>query len=265
MSVRFAALILIATGSVAWAQEPSVTISTPMSPPAWALLERQLLKANSKAAEHFGAKYVDERGYLLHTPRWGTLDGPDDAIETFYNWTLLHAMGGSEAMLKIYKKALEGHLKQYGEMRTKLTKLAENGAYYKEFITQSDWFHTGEGMRRSCSLAFPIRITQSSESVMKRFAGMYMGEDPKPELDPKTGIRASGPEVGPMLHKATEYDWVGDWSLALSPAPQPGRRGKLLNLMDYYPKMLAHCKEYLDSVGDHPLNLPRPIRPTHSR
>ncbi len=53
-----------------------------MSPPAWALLERQLLKANSKAAERFGAKYVDERGYLLHTPRWGTLDGPDDAIET---------------------------------------------------------------------------------------------------------------------------------------------------------------------------------------
>ena len=32
-------------------------------------------------------------------------------------------------------------------------------------------------------------------------------------------------------------------------------RGKLLNLKEYYPKMLAHCKEYLDSVGDHPLNL----------
>jgi hypothetical protein len=59
-----------------------------------------------------------------------------------------------------------------------------------------------------------------------------------------------------MMHKATEYDWVGD--------PVPGSfhllhnragRGKLLNLNQYYPKMLAHCKEYLDSVGDHPLNL----------
>ena len=59
-----------------------------------------------------------------------------------------------------------------------------------------------------------------------------------------------------MMHKATEYDWVGD--------PVPGSfhllhnkagRGKLLNLNEYYPKMLAHCKDYLDSVGDHPLNL----------
>lgn len=133
-----------------------MTINTPMPAPAWALLERQLFHANSKAAELFANKYLDERGYLLHTPRWGTLDGPDDAIETFFNWTLLHAMGGSDSVLTHYKKALEGHYKQYGELRTKLTKTAENGAIYKEFITQSDWFHTGEGIGRSCFLAFPI-------------------------------------------------------------------------------------------------------------
>ena len=32
-------------------------------------------------------------------------------------------------------------------------------------------------------------------------------------------------------------------------------RAKLLNLKDSYPKMLAHCNEYLDSVGDNFLNL----------
>ena len=136
-----------------------------MAPPAWALLERQLLHANSKAADRFAAKYVDERGYLLHTPRWGTLDGPDDAIETFYNWTLLHALGGSDSVLRNYKKALEGHYKQYGELRTTLTKLAEHGAYYREFVTQSDWFHTGEGMRAFMFLGFPIRMTCSSANA----------------------------------------------------------------------------------------------------
>jgi hypothetical protein len=230
-----------------------------MSPPEWALLERQLLKANSKAAERFAERYVDERGYLLHTPRWGTLDGPDDAIETFYNWTLLHAMGASDSVLHLYKKALEGHYKQYGEMRTTLTKLAENGAYYREFITQSDWFHTGEGMRAFMFLGLSDPNDPIFRERMKRFAGMYMGEDPEaPNYDPKNKVIRSiwTGSKGPMMHKATEYDWVGD--------PVPGSfhllhnragRGKLLNLKDYYPKMLAHCKEYLDSVGDHPLNL----------
>ncbi len=256
-SRRVALLLLVAAGGV-YAQT-ALVVKSPMAPPAWALLERELLRFNSLACERFAAKYVDARGYLLHTPRWGTLDGPDDAIETFSNWTLLHALGGSDAVLEAYKKAQEGHWKQYGEMRTHLTKLAENGAYYKEFITQSDWFHTGEGMR-----AFMLRgLSEPGDARyiqrMKRFAGLYMNEDPEaPNYDPTRKLIKSiwNGSRGPMLHKATVYDWVGD--------PVPGRfhllhnaagRGKMLDLESWYPKMLAHCAEYLDSVGDNPLNL----------
>ena len=131
-----------------------------MSPPAWALMERALLEANSRAVEAFAEKYMDARGYLLHTPRWGTLDGPDDAIETYFNWTLLHALGGSDKVLELYKKGLEGHLQQYKELRTVKTELAANGAYHKEFITMSDWFHTGEGMRGF----FLLGIVRADES-----------------------------------------------------------------------------------------------------
>ncbi|MBL8230991.1 MAG: hypothetical protein JNL98_21030, partial [Bryobacterales bacterium] len=229
-----ALLILSLLAPAVHAAEPWITIDKPMTPPAWALLERQLIKANSKAAEQFAAKYVDQRGYLLHTPRWGTLDGPDDAIETFFNWTLFHAMGGSDSVLTLYRKALEGHYKQYGEMRTKLTKLAENGAYYKEFITQSDWFHTGEGMRALMFLGLSDPHDAAFRERMKRFAAMYMGEDPEaPNYDPQTKVIRSiwTGSKGPMLHKATEYDWVGD--------PVPGSfhllhnkagRNKLLDL-----------------------------------
>ncbi|HSB14335.1 MAG TPA: hypothetical protein VLE22_07730, partial [Bryobacteraceae bacterium] len=117
------------------ADDATLVIRTPMSPPEWALLERELLRANSDACERFAAQYLDERGYLLHTPRWGTLDGPDDAIETFYNWTLLHALGARDSVLTLFEKAYEGHLNQYKELRTTKTELAKDGAYYKEFIT----------------------------------------------------------------------------------------------------------------------------------
>lgn len=241
------------------AASPVLTVDTPMAPPEWALLERALLDANTAAVEQFAAKYMDARGYLLHTPRWGTLDGPDDAIETYYNWTLLNALGGGDSALELYRKGLEGHLAQYGELRTELTELARNGAYSREFITQSDWFHTGEGMRGFLMYGLadpedPVFITR-----MKRFAEMYMGDDPlSPNYDPEKRIIQSiwTGSLGPMLRKATVYDWVGD------PVPgtfhilhSPDGRGGMLNLVEWYPRMLAHCEEYLDSVGDNPLNM----------
>lgn len=258
MRILLATLLFLLTAAV-HAAEPSITIDSPMAPPAWALLERQLLRSSSAACERFAAKYLDERGYLLHTPRWGTLDGPDDAIETFYNWTLLHALGGSDSVLRLYKKALEGHYRQYGELRTKLTKLAENGAYYKEFITQSDWFHTGEGMRGFLFQGLSDPNDPVFRERMKRFAAMYMGEDPEaPNYDRENKVIRSiwTGSKGPMLHKATVYDWVGDpvdGSFHL--LHNRARRSHLLDFKTYYPKMLAHCDEYLDSVGDHPLNL----------
>ena len=243
----------------AGAQSAIIAVDTPMAPPEWALMERALLRANSEAVEAFAAKYLDERGYLLHTPRWGTLDGPDDAIETFYNWTLLHALGGSDSVLELYKKGLEGHLRQYGELRTELTPLAKNGAYHKEFITQSDWFHTGEGMR-----AFFLWGHSEPENPlligrMKKYMAMYNGEDPDiRNYDPEKKIIKSiwNGSLGPMLRRATVYDWVGD------PVPgkfhllhNPARMEKMLDLEEWYPRMLAHCEEYLDSVGDNFLNL----------
>jgi hypothetical protein len=241
------------------AAPPAVEIRTPMAPPQWALLERELLRQDSLACERFATKYLDARGSLLHTPRWGTLDGPDDAIETFYNWTLLHALGGSDSLLTLYQKAYEGHLKQYGELRTKLTELAANGAYYREFVTMSDWFHTGEGMRGFLFLGLSEPENETYIQRMRRFAGLYMNEDPEaPNYDPEHKVIKSiwNGSKGPMMRKATVYDWVGD------PVPgsfnllhNPARLTRRIDMMSVYPKMLAHCTEYLDSVGDNNLNL----------
>src|SRR5688572_699861 len=87
---------LLCVPLLARAQEKTLHVKTPMSPPAWALLERQVLDAGSEGCKEFYGKYFDERGWLLCVERWGGDDGPDDAIENCNDWPILHALGGSE-------------------------------------------------------------------------------------------------------------------------------------------------------------------------
>ena len=47
------------------AQPATVRLDRTVSPPEWALLERQLLVANTAACREFFGRYFDERGYLL--------------------------------------------------------------------------------------------------------------------------------------------------------------------------------------------------------
>ena len=47
-----------------------LVVDSPMSPPEWALLERELLRANTDACQEFFAKYFDERGWLLLGREW---------------------------------------------------------------------------------------------------------------------------------------------------------------------------------------------------
>ncbi len=242
-----------------FAASGTLVVDTPMSPPTWALLERQLLRSSSEACSQLADWALDERGYLLHRPRWGVIDGPDDAIETFHNWPLLHALGGSDSVLEDYSRAQEGHWLQYAELRTEKTDLAREGAYFQEFITMSDWAHTLEGMQSFISQGLSTPEDSLYRKRMKRFAGFYMAEDPDvPNYDPVHKVIRSvwTGSKGPMMRKPTVYDWVGD--------PISGRfhflhssagRGRMLDFDEHYPKMLAHCENYTDSVGDSHLNL----------
>ena len=116
-AVALCAILAMNVG--AWAGDVHIVIDTPMAPPSWALLERELIKANSEACQEFFAKYFDERGYLECVARWGGDDGPDDAIENVADWPVLHALGAPDSILQMYKKAWEGHLRQYTAAKTK--------------------------------------------------------------------------------------------------------------------------------------------------
>ena len=74
-----------------------------MAPPAWAVLERRVLEASTPALTEFYKKYYDDRGYVQCVLRWGADDGPDDAFENFAGWPELHALGGSDEVLRLYR------------------------------------------------------------------------------------------------------------------------------------------------------------------
>src|SRR5438045_2840268 len=124
-------LLLFSIAAVAVGGEPTIKIETPMAPPAWALLERELLKANAAACEEFFQKYFDERGFLLCVERWGGDDGPDDAIENCNDWPILHALGEADDVLAMVHKGWEGHLRQYTLAKTKDVPFARDGMYYQ--------------------------------------------------------------------------------------------------------------------------------------
>jgi hypothetical protein len=231
--------------------ETVIEINSPVAPPYWALLERELIRAQAEAIEEYFEHYFDERGYLLCVPRWGGDDGPDDAAENFLNWTMLSALGAPDGVLERYHQAWEGHLRQYTEAKTVEVPLGRDGMYYKEFPVCFDWFHHGEGLSAFTLEGLANPEDRKLQQRMRRFAGFYMAEDPQaPNYDPERRLIRSmfNGSRGPLLRKATALDWAGD------PIEVEGRF-RPLHRERNYAEMLAHFEEYNDVVGDNPLNL----------
>jgi hypothetical protein len=227
-----------------------IRIDTPMEAPEWAKLERSLLDAQTPAIVEFYNKYYDSRGYVQCVLRWGADDGPDDAFENMANWPELHALGGGDEVLRLYLKANEGMLRQYTEAKTTQVPAGLNGMYYKEFSTQSDWMHHGEGLRIFNRMGLSVPTDAKYLERARRYAGFYMGEDPgAPNYDSKLKLIRSliNGSRGPLLRKATALDWVGD--------PIDIENFRAGHSERNFDEMLAHYVEYHDVVGDSFLNL----------
>ena len=225
--------------AISLAAQPSFVLREAMAPPSWALAQRLLLDTASAGVEAFYERFVDERGYLKCVERWGGNDGADDAMENFGGWTLLHALGGSDAVLKLYKSAWEGHIRQYTRARAPGVEMAEHGMYWREFVTSFDWEHTGEALAAFYLYGLAVPGDLMYRARTKRFAGFYTGDDPIADnYDPDVRIIKSlhNGSRGPKLTPATEMDWGG--------LPVEGD-----------PDRLARYSTASNIRGDHPLNL----------
>ncbi len=69
-----------------------------VEPPAWAVLERRLFDALNASVHPFLEKYTRPDGTLTWRETFRGRD-TDDLYESFYNWPLLHLLGGDDALL----------------------------------------------------------------------------------------------------------------------------------------------------------------------
>lgn len=250
-------LILVCTTASVTARAAEVVLDAPMSPPAWALLERELLKANAIACQEFFQRYFDDRGFLECVERWGGDDGPDDAIENLQDWPLLHALGGPDIVRDMVHKAWEGHLRQFTAAKTTHVEFARDGMYYREFPVMMDWLHNGEGLCVFNVMGLSALHGPKFVERTRRFADFYVPADDNPlnhtasaNYDAKLKLIRSmfNGSRGPLLRKATALDWAGD-PIEIENRFKPGHGERT------FAEMLKHFEEYTETLGDHPQNL----------
>ncbi len=239
MSVDIRLSFVVPFCAVALAAQPLIELSDPVPPPEWARAERALLDAASDAAQVFSERYVDERGYFKCVERWGGNDGADDAMENFAGWTLLYALGGDERVLELYERAWEGHLKQFTAAKAAGIEMAEDGMYWREFVTAFDWEHTGEALAAFNLYALARPNDAKYRERTTRFADFYTGTDPQADnYDSEHHVIKSihNGSRGAKITPASEMDWGG--------LPVEGA-----------PERLTRYATASNIKGDHPLNL----------
>ncbi|MFP4026681.1 MAG: hypothetical protein ACLFWL_02710 [Candidatus Brocadiia bacterium] len=156
---------------------PTLQATVPVgNPPEWALLERQLIDAMSHAVEPLLEKYVREDGTILWPTRedFKSIDGLDDAYESFHNWPLFYLAGGHEKFLRYSHKEFDAITRQFAQYGT------GNGypMIVREYQPGYDWFHQGEGNYLFYMLCLADPHNEKSIGRARKFAGFFLNEDP---------------------------------------------------------------------------------------
>jgi hypothetical protein len=161
-----------------------ITASLPLiTPPTWAVLERELIDVMNRSVHTFLAKYTHADGPRQHELIWREelpgRDGADDFYESFYNWPLLYLLGGSDELLAL-------GLRQWEATTRQLTRL---GLVHKEYERGYDQFHQAESYIYFYLLCLADPTNPRLHELARRFAGFFLNEDPEaPNYDPEHNI-----------------------------------------------------------------------------
>lgn len=186
-----------------------------VEPPLWAVLERQLFALMNGAAEPLLEKYVRPDGSVL----WPTtddhvgIDALDDAYESFHNWPLFYLLGGEEKFLDWSRKAFDAITAQFA----KYDSGHGHPMVVKEYEQGYDWFHQGEGYLFFYLLCVADPRDARNAERARRFAGLYMNEDPDaPNYDEERNLIrcAHTGSMGPGYRNFTGEPWgFEEWKI----------------------------------------------------
>jgi len=183
--------------------EPIVATCPVLEPPNWAVLERQLIDTLDRSVEPFLAKYNREDGSLIWRDHFPGRDGADDFYESCYNWPLLYVLGGASRLLTLGRREWDAITRQ----------LTDLGHLRAEYERGYDWFHQGEANLYFYFLGLADPADSTYLARARRFAGLYLNEDPAAaNYDPEHRIiraphnGSAGPRWG-FGDGAPTYGW----------------------------------------------------------
>ena len=86
-----------------------------VEPPQWAILERSLIDLMNDAVAPVMERYVRDDGSVLWptTDEFKSIDGLDDAYESFHNWPLFYLIGGGDHLLEHSHLVYDGITRQF--------------------------------------------------------------------------------------------------------------------------------------------------------
>ena len=137
-------------------------------PPDWALWERMLIDRMNEAAPLYQERYTRKDGTFVWRDSWPGFDGSDDGYESYHNWPLFYALGGSADLHERSRWLWEAVTRQF----------TEYGQIYREFDGNYDWMHHGESSIYFYYFGLADPTRQRDRARALRFARMYTGEDP---------------------------------------------------------------------------------------
>lgn len=231
---------------------PTIHATHLAPPPAWAVAERFLIDRMNEAAPVFQERYTRPDGSFIWRQEWPGMDGSDDGYESYHNWPLFYALGGSADLYRRSHMLWEAVTRQF----------TSYGQVWREFDAYYDWMHHGESSIYFYYFGLANPNVAIDRARTQRFARMYMGEDPlAPNWDAEKRMMRSPitGSKGPRLENSWE-DWETHRAiLAAYPAPFediPGVDGPIADWNDdaTYEQILRLLNAR-QMQGDVPLNL----------
>ena len=172
---------------------------TTRSIPSWALRQRHLIAAMNEAALAFQERYTRTDGSFIWRDLWPGMDGSDDGYESYGNWPLFYALGGSSQI----------HDQSRFLWNAVTSQFTEFGQIHREFDGYYDWMHHGESSLFIYYFGLANPTLEPDRARALRFARMYMGEDElAPNWDMEMGQMKSpiNGSKGPRFETSLE-DW----------------------------------------------------------
>ena len=195
----------------------TISASKVSSPPPWALMQRQLFSLMEEFARLYVVKYAEGGGATLLAEDF------DDLYEQWYNYGLFYSLGGADDMLDIHLQQWNAtnrissqsfnHRPIHNDHSKKFTPSQHN-----EFWGMNhpmEWHHLGEGLMSWYDMGVADPTISENVRRSRRFAAMYIGEDPEADLwDPKHRIIKSPfqSSQGPLLE--ADVNWANTMLLA---------------------------------------------------